>query len=131
MPGHAELADVSLEQAARDGEISTVPVIEVIDAGYKQYHWVSVMVLAFIVLSVTVSFVTLGTGMKHVLDGFVNDSLRTKESRDHVGTPGMRRPDHDSGAKHLGYDAGLVAAAPDQGTPQVDTSDIRTSPSKT
>lgn len=61
----------SLEHARENGDISTVPVRDIIDKDYPQYHWVSIVVNAFIILSVSVSYLTLGTGMKHVLDGVI------------------------------------------------------------
>ena len=69
--GHSQLRgiEVSLEKARRQGEISTVPVTQIIDHGFPQYSWVSTTVTVFIVLSVSVSFITMGTGLKHVLDG--------------------------------------------------------------
>ncbi len=68
---HPELSglDVSLQRSREHGEISTVPVTEIINTGYPQYSWISLTVTIFIVLSVSVSFITIGTGMKHVLDG--------------------------------------------------------------
>jgi len=68
---HPELSglDISLQRSREHGEISTVPVTEIINTGYPQYNWISLTVTIFIVLSVSVSFITIGTGMKHVLDG--------------------------------------------------------------
>lgn len=77
---HAALANghVSLEAAEAAGQISTVPVAEVIDAGFPQYAWVSVLVTAFICLSVSVSFITLSTGLVHVLRGVVDGVWRKR-----------------------------------------------------
>lgn len=68
---HPELQGitVSLAQSRERGEISTVPLTQVINHGFPQYSWVSTTVTVFIVLSVSVSFITMGTGLKHVLDG--------------------------------------------------------------
>jgi len=81
---HPQLATlgVSLEQAERDGEISTVPAVKVIGALRPELGWVSTSVTAFILLSVTVSFVTIGTGLKHVLDGVSREEAEATEAED-------------------------------------------------
>lgn len=66
---------ISLEQAAKNGDISTVPLSKVIDRDYKQYHWVSALVNVFIIISITISFIAMGTGLKHMLDGFVKKRM--------------------------------------------------------
>lgn len=70
MPG------ISLEQAAADGNIATVPVINVIDNSYPQYAWVATSVKAFIALSITVSFNAVGMGLKNVLNGIAATGAR-------------------------------------------------------
>eukprot|EP01138_Halocafeteria_seosinensis_P005393 gb/GECG01005513.1/.p1 GENE.gb/GECG01005513.1/~~gb/GECG01005513.1/.p1 ORF type:complete len:1012 (+),score=102.88 gb/GECG01005513.1/:1-3036(+) len=84
-----EEGEVSLENSKRNGEISTAPVIDVIDQDYEKYHWVSNLVTSFIILSVSVSYLTLGTGMKHVLDGYVDQRFeRLDEERREERTNG-------------------------------------------
>lgn len=61
----------SLEEAARDGEISTVPLIRVLDTNFPSLRWIANVVNGFIVLSVSVSFLTIGTGFRHMLEGVV------------------------------------------------------------
>ena len=63
--------NVSLAAAAANGEISTVPLIEVIHSSYPQYSWIGTVVGIFVLISVSVSFMALGTGLKHVIDGVV------------------------------------------------------------
>jgi amino acid permease len=73
----------TLMYAEGEGQISTVPLIGVIDQGYPQFAWVSTLINVFIVLSITVSYITLGTGLKHVLDGLLknwNQSLAAASS---------------------------------------------------
>ena len=59
----------SLQSAAASGQISTVPVAAIIDARFPQLRWVAAGVSFFIALSISVSFVIMGTGLKSVLEG--------------------------------------------------------------
>lgn len=61
----------SLEAAKKLGQISTGPVINIIEKDHPQYAWMAKLVSAFVTLSVTVSYVTMSSGMKHMLDGYV------------------------------------------------------------
>ena len=66
---------LSLKHSASAGEISTVPVVESIEKNAPQYMFVGKIVNSFIMLSLTVSFCTLGIGMMHVLRGIAESSL--------------------------------------------------------
>jgi len=68
-----QYGDISLEQAEEEGNISTVPLVQIIETTPElhQFTWIAVLVQIFITTSITVSFVTLSSGMKHVLDGYV------------------------------------------------------------
>jgi len=61
---------ISLQNSLRNGEISTIPLIQIIESNYKDYQWIAYCVSVFILISVSVSYLTLGTGYRHVLDGF-------------------------------------------------------------
>ncbi|KAG2374259.1 hypothetical protein C9374_010829 [Naegleria lovaniensis] len=61
----------SLHKSKEKGEISTVPIIEIIKLKYPQYVWLGYFVQFFISLSITVSFCTMSAGAKHMLDGYV------------------------------------------------------------
>ncbi|KAF0973176.1 hypothetical protein FDP41_008383 [Naegleria fowleri] len=61
----------SLHKSKEKGEISTVPIIEIIKLKYPQYVWLGYFVQFFISLSITVSFCTMSFGAKHMLDGYV------------------------------------------------------------
>jgi hypothetical protein len=76
---------VSLELAAEEGEIATLPLIRIIRQKYPQFTWIAVAVNAFIMISLTASFMTVGTGMKHTLDGFAQAYIRwaSRKSEDH------------------------------------------------
>ena len=57
--------NITLQYAEEHGEISTVPVDAMINETpslKKEFGWVSPLVSTFIVVSISVSFVTLGTG---------------------------------------------------------------------
>jgi hypothetical protein len=72
----------SLERSRREEEISIVPVIEIINIKFPQYTWLGIFVQVFISISITVSFITMSTGMKHMLDGYVKtfSSYQNKEN---------------------------------------------------
>ena len=72
---------ISLAGARKCGEISTVPVVEVIDAKYAAQAWLGKAVSVFIGISITVSFMTIGIATKHVLDGIVNQFLHPARHR--------------------------------------------------
>ena len=76
VPQTAPDGETSLEQAREEGHIATVPLSDVIKANYPKWEWVATAIRIFIAISVTVSFFALGSGFKHLLDGFVN-SLKT------------------------------------------------------
>eukprot|EP01102_Stenamoeba_stenopodia_P004652 TRINITY_DN14969_c0_g1_i1.p1 TRINITY_DN14969_c0_g1~~TRINITY_DN14969_c0_g1_i1.p1 ORF type:complete len:497 (-),score=67.93 TRINITY_DN14969_c0_g1_i1:95-1585(-) len=62
--------DYSLVRAKEDGKIATYPLIGIINRDFGDtYVWAAVVVNLFIVISITVSYITLGAGMKHILDG--------------------------------------------------------------
>ncbi|EGC30319.1 hypothetical protein DICPUDRAFT_6061, partial [Dictyostelium purpureum] len=60
----------SLEEAAIHGEIATIPLMKVVSESFPQFLWIAYLVNIFIVISITISFITVGTGFKHTLDGF-------------------------------------------------------------
>ncbi|XP_060585069.1 uncharacterized protein LOC132741012 [Ruditapes philippinarum] len=82
--------DISLESAALKGEISTIPLTTVINQHYPTFKWVAMLVELFIVVSITVSYLTIGAVLHHTLNGWVN-SFWTKDSmatyRDKLKSP--------------------------------------------
>jgi hypothetical protein len=60
-----------LVRAGKLGEISTVPLIKIIEREYPQFLWIAILVDVFIMLSITVSYITVGTATKHVSILFV------------------------------------------------------------
>lgn len=63
--------NLSLESAERNGEIATIPLTQVIHQLYPGYDWVATLIECFIVISITVSFLTMGAALQHTLVGWV------------------------------------------------------------
>ncbi|XP_052215760.1 uncharacterized protein LOC127834164 isoform X2 [Dreissena polymorpha] len=71
--------EISLESSAIKGEISTIPLTTVINQAYPGFRWVAILVELFIVVSITVSYLTIGAVLHHTLSGWVT-SLWEKDS---------------------------------------------------
>ncbi|CAF0753252.1 unnamed protein product [Adineta steineri] len=70
--GHCVLSS-SLAKAQSDGEISTVPLSKILDNGdYHYFKYVSFIVQLFIVTSISVSFLTMGSALHHTIKGVVD-----------------------------------------------------------
>ncbi|XP_024135175.1 uncharacterized protein LOC112150885 [Oryzias melastigma] len=70
---HAHLpSNISLEDSEKAGEIATIPLTKIIVQRYHTYWWVAELIQVFIAISVTVSFLVMGSAMKHTLDGLVS-----------------------------------------------------------
>jgi amino acid permease len=89
---------ISLEHAREEGEIATVPLTDIIKKDHSTWTWVSIAVQIFIAVSVTVSFFALGSGLKHILDGYFSHARRTPRLR-----PYLRNADARHAARHLMY----------------------------
>lgn len=63
-PGEDE--ENTLEYARKHGLISTVPLINIINKKFPSLAWIAYLVNIFIMISITVSFITLGAGLKHM-----------------------------------------------------------------
>lgn len=62
----------SLEKANENGCISTIPLVEILEDdenGNSSFGWIATIVQVFIMISVTVSFIAVGSGLKNFLDG--------------------------------------------------------------
>ncbi|KAJ0032727.1 hypothetical protein NQD34_002808 [Periophthalmus magnuspinnatus] len=64
-PSTLLLTNVSLEQSEKDGEIATIPLTKIIEESYSVFSWVAVLIQVFISISVTVSFLVMGSALKH------------------------------------------------------------------
>ncbi|XP_051233771.1 uncharacterized protein si:ch211-51h4.2 isoform X3 [Dicentrarchus labrax] len=65
-------SNISLEESEKAGEIATIPLTKIINERYRAYSWVAELIQVFIAISVTVSFLVMGSAMKHTIDGLVN-----------------------------------------------------------
>ncbi|XP_023194686.1 uncharacterized protein LOC102222825 isoform X2 [Xiphophorus maculatus] len=66
------ISNVSLEESEKAGEIATIPLTKIINERYRAYSWVAQLIQVFIAISVTVSFLVMGSAMKHTIDGLVS-----------------------------------------------------------
>jgi len=84
VPQTADGGPINLQNSNDEGEIATVPLIEIIRGRYPEFNWIASLVDIFITISITVSFVTMGTGTKHVLDGFTSTNEESSVSSENV-----------------------------------------------
>ncbi|CAF4614887.1 unnamed protein product [Rotaria sp. Silwood1] len=80
----------SLQRAELNGEISTVPLSKILEKDdYKFFQYVSFIVQLFIVISISVSFMTMGSALHHtikgVVDSFWNPALEAETSLTRYG----------------------------------------------
>ncbi|CAL8307549.1 unnamed protein product [Lota lota] len=71
-PPPPEYSHISLEASEKAGEIATIPLTKIIREQHKAYCWVSELIQIFIAISITVSFLVMGSAMKHTIDGLVS-----------------------------------------------------------
>ncbi|XP_064638411.1 uncharacterized protein LOC135494407 [Lineus longissimus] len=74
------LQNISLGRSAANGEISTIPLTQMIQNLYPAYTWVAFLVELFIMVSITVSYLTIGAAMHHTLKGLV-ESMWSSQDR--------------------------------------------------
>ncbi|XP_005938680.1 uncharacterized protein si:ch211-51h4.2 isoform X1 [Simochromis diagramma] len=71
-------SNISLEESEKAGEIATIPLTKIINERYRAYSWVAELIQVFIAISVTVSFLVMGSAMKHTIDGLVSSLWSSK-----------------------------------------------------
>ncbi|KAM4548475.1 uncharacterized protein PAE49_016716 isoform 2-T2 [Odontesthes bonariensis] len=71
-------SNISLENSEKAGEIATIPLTKIINQHYRAYSWVAELIQVFIAISVTVSFLVMGSAMKHTIDGLVSSLCSSK-----------------------------------------------------
>uniref|UniRef100_UPI00398E9B90 uncharacterized protein n=1 Tax=Pristiophorus japonicus TaxID=55135 RepID=UPI00398E9B90 len=71
-------SNISLEASEKAGEIATVPLTKIIMEQYRKFAWVAWFTEIFITVSITVSFLVLGSAMKHTLEGWVDSFWNRK-----------------------------------------------------
>ncbi|XP_072330470.1 uncharacterized protein [Scyliorhinus torazame] len=79
VPGYIiTYSNISLEASEKAGEIATVPLTRIIMEQYRRFAWVAWFTEIFITVSITVSFLVLGSTMKHTLEGWVDSFWNRK-----------------------------------------------------
>ncbi|XP_041066879.1 uncharacterized protein si:ch211-51h4.2 isoform X2 [Carcharodon carcharias] len=79
VPGYIIIhSNISLEASEKAGEIATVPLTRIIMEQYRRFAWVAWFTEIFITVSITVSFLVLGSAMKHTLEGWVDSFWNRK-----------------------------------------------------
>ncbi|XP_048745678.2 uncharacterized protein LOC125658456 isoform X2 [Ostrea edulis] len=68
--------NISLQRSASEGEISTIPLTKIIKEKYPTYSWVAFLVELFIMVSITVSFLTVGAVLHHTLLGWLQSAWK-------------------------------------------------------
>ncbi|XP_017578077.1 uncharacterized protein si:ch211-51h4.2 isoform X2 [Pygocentrus nattereri] len=73
LPTHTFIySNISLEDSEKAGEIATIPLTKIITQRYRRFSWVAELIQIFITISITVSFLVMGSAMKHTIDGLLN-----------------------------------------------------------
>lgn len=70
-PGADGTETDSLYGAEQNGQISTVPLVNIIRRDHPKYRWIAVVVMLFTMVSITVSFVVNSMAWKHYLEGLI------------------------------------------------------------
>ncbi|CAH1781707.1 unnamed protein product [Owenia fusiformis] len=73
--------NLSLEEAEKNGEISTIPLTKIIQSLYPSFSWVALLVELFIMISITVSYLTIGAALHHTLSGIVSSFWTSSNSK--------------------------------------------------
>lgn len=68
----------SLYAAEHNGQISTVPLVNIIRRDHPSYRWIAVVVMLFTMVSITVSFVVNSMAWKHYLEGLIASLAPTR-----------------------------------------------------
>lgn len=69
----------TLWDAEKNGQISTVPLVNIIRRDHPKYRWIALIVMLFTMVSITVSFVVNSMAWKHYLEGLIASLSPTRE----------------------------------------------------
>lgn len=70
----------SLEDALEHGQIAIIPFVAVLSESAPDLLWLGTVTNVFMLVSITVSFVTMSTAMKHVLDGYLESLMSSSRA---------------------------------------------------
>lgn len=71
---------IILWAAAIKGHLSPFPVLKISKSDDLRHRWIAVLVQIFFVISISVSFLTFGAGMKHMVDSWFDSFYSTTQS---------------------------------------------------
>lgn len=74
----------SLWEAEQNGQISTVPLVNIIRREHPNYRWIAVVVMLFTMVSITVSFVVNSMAWKHYLEGLIASLSPTRATPSNI-----------------------------------------------
>lgn len=84
-PLYGAVPNVTLENASNLGEISTIPLMEVLEATHDRLNFiVAILVNTFIAVSLTISFLVISIGMLHFIKGSVSHVNNEEEHDENV-----------------------------------------------
>lgn len=82
---------ISLEAASKAGQISTVPLVALIRLRHPSLSWVATSVSVFMAVSISVSYIVMGSGLRNLVDGLAGHWSGNTDSRDTLDDRGGRR----------------------------------------
>ena len=71
---------MTLWDAEQQGQISTVPLVNIIRLDHPKFRWIATIVMLFTMVSITVSFVVNSMGWKHYVEGLLESWTPSSES---------------------------------------------------
>ncbi|KAK3738367.1 hypothetical protein QZH41_010677 [Actinostola sp. cb2023] len=59
-------ASIFVSRAEANGKISTIPLTEILQKQYTEFTWIALLIQIFVMISITVSFLTIGAALRHM-----------------------------------------------------------------
>jgi len=78
--GAGEGEVMTLWDAEQQGQISTVPLVNIIRLDHPRFRWIATIVMLFTMVSITVSFIVNSMAWKHYVEGLLESWTPVKES---------------------------------------------------